>query len=231
MSFTNIVAHLGIYLMVITCLAPNSVQSQTLQTDDPMLRKCEKDWWCSAVAQPPSPWPEPYDGKTVEIVESPRLLVGVPANLKRIVHSDYIMLVTYEDNKQLTFEVSSEGLFRQLFPPLMKDVHLTMLDFANIMFTKTAKDKEPEITSDLLLWRFAINMKSQLLSEKTPVFSARKGPLTCYYWHVPPKDRGAESTAILVNDDNPYAFLKIVGHGMSFGDFKRIIGNIREKNK
>lgn len=231
MSFTKFVSHFGIYLMVITFLAVHPAKGQTLQTDDPMLRKCQKYWWCTEVAQPPSTWPEPYVGKTVEIVESPRLLVGVPANLTQIVHSDYIMLVKYEDNKQLTFEVISEGLFRQIFPPLMKDVHLTMLDFANIMFTKTAEDKEPVNTSDLLLWRFAINMKNQFLTEKTPVFSTRKGPLTCYYWHVPTKGSGSESTAILVNEDNPYAFLKIVGQGMSFGDFKRIIGNIREKRK
>lgn len=231
MSFLNNLGFFGTFMLVITCIIPAPSQSQTLQTDDPMLRKCEKDWWCNAVAQPPSPWPQPYPGKTVQIVESPRLIVEIPTDLKRIVHSDYILFATFKDNSQLIFEASSEELFQHLFAPLMKDVHLTMRDIAMIMFTKTAKDNEPEISSDLLLWRFSINMKRHFLSEKALVFTSQKGPVTCFYWHVPEKENIGESTAILVNDKNPYSFLKIVGQSMSFDQFKKIIGTIRDHNK
>ncbi len=227
MSFKKILRQCGFFIFVIGCLAPQYAYGRSLQDDDPMFMKCEKKWWCAMVAQPPSPWPEAYSGKTVEIAESPRLLIYIPADAVRILHSDHILFVAYKDAGLITFEVSSESLFQRLFPSLMKGTRFTMLDVATILFTRTSEDREPEETADLLLWRFAIHLKSMFFIEKTTIFSSKKGPVTCFYWQSP----NGENTAVFVNNENPNAFLKMAGKGMSFEAFKKVIGGVREKKK
>jgi hypothetical protein len=227
MSYKKILRQCGFFVFVVGCIAPKYAHCQSLQDDDPMFMKCEKQWWCAMIAQPLSPWPESYSGKAIEIAESPRLLITIPADPVRILHSDHILFVSYKDAGLITFEVSSESLFQGLFPSLMKGTRFTMLDIATILFTKTSEDREPEETADLLLWRFAINLKSMFFSEKTKILTAKKGPVTCYYWQSP----DGEKTAVFVNDENPNAFLKMVGKGMSFDAFKKVIAGVREKKK
>lgn len=214
----------GLVLVLLAACLPGPARGEELQ-----IPKCEEAW-CFSVAQPPSTWPAAYTGKTVEVQELPRILIDIPAGIKKIVRSDSVTLISYDGKKVLSFSEHR----KEDHPDFMKAVegtNYTLNDLMHVIFTKTPKDKEPEAAPDQAFWRLAMRFKSTYMGEpETRVFTGKKGSVTVYYKKESKPILGnQENTAIVLNEKSPNGFLQISSTNMSFDEFTKIIGTIRER--
>lgn len=214
----------GVALALAAACLPGQARGEELQ-----IPKCEEAW-CFTVAQPPSAWPAAYTGKTVEVQELPRILIGIPAGIKKIVRSDSVTLITYDGKKVLSFSEHRKEDHAD-FMKAVEGTNYKLNDLMHVVFTKTPKDKEPEAAADQTFWRLAMRFKSTYLGEpETKVFTGKKGAVTVYYKKEPKPILGnLENTAIVLNEKSPDSFLQISSTNMSFDEFKKIIGTIRER--
>lgn len=214
----------GLVLMLAVACLPWQARGEELQ-----IPKCEEAW-CFAVAQPPSAWPAAYTGKTVDVQEIPRILIDIPAGIKKIVRSDSVTLIMYDGKKVLSLSEHRKEDYAD-FMKAVAGTNYNLNDFMHVVFTKTPKDKEPEAAADQTFWRLAMRFKSTYMGEpETRVFTGKKGAVTVYYKKESKPILGnQENTAIVLNEKSPAAFLQISSTNMSFDEFSKIIGTIRER--
>lgn len=214
----------GLVLILAAACLPGRASGEELQ-----IPKCVEAW-CFTVAQPPSAWPAAYTGKTVEVQELPRILIDIPAGIKKIVRSDSVTLIIYDGKKVLSFSEHRKEDYAD-FMKAVEGTNYTLNDLMHAIFTKTPRDKEPESSADQTFLRLAMRFKSFYMSDPgTRVFSGKKGTVTVYYKsESKPILVNQENTAIVLNENSPTAFLQISSANMTFDEFKEIIGTIREK--
>ncbi len=117
------------------------------------------------------------------------------------------------------------------FMKAVEGTNYKLNDLMHVVFTKTPKDKEPEAAADQTFWRLAMRFKSTYVGEpETKVFTGKKGAVTVYYKKESKPILGnLENTAIVLNEKSPDGFLQISSTNMSFDEFTKIIGTIRER--
>lgn len=174
----------------------------------------------------PSGWPTALENSafSMEVERYSFHLPSPPARVIRQGGGDVFIACRNGNIFNFGFETNLAGAAEVEMPAQST---FTVADSAEMIFTKTTADAPPRDPNDLWVWRRAIFEKKQIFSPKNEVYSARKGPLTVYFWQD--NQRGGAVMAYLFNATNRSSYVRIFAKGISFDDFKKLLGTAELK--
>ena len=164
-------------------------------------------------------WPKtagtPRD--SVVLHTGPRLLMNVPAGMRKITHSGYEIHVRYPDGRLLVFQEHRIGDY----VPARGRVKVVQIPF--LLFDQTCRQWR-NYGQGMLFRRF-VNEKQAYLADRKHVYRAmRDGLIT---WYSPEPNKRGERFAVIVNRKYRWSFLVFTVTGVSKQAFFDILGSVK----
>ncbi|GLI38317.1 hypothetical protein KI811_16765 [Geobacter hydrogenophilus] len=187
---------------------------------DGNLLKC-KGPGCEAVAVE-IPWPEaPSTDESITILFR-GLSFRVPSDVASVGIGDNLSVFRFKNGEPLLLGCETFSALK------LPKRGLSVIEAANVLFTKTPKDPEPSGKDNRKSWRLMLSMKRGLFQTNPRLAVYRKGPVTIYQITKGP---GPYRNVALVSHAHSRNFLMRLESNCETNKFVEILSTISVKEK